>query len=163
VRLFGQSPAGLNSTGESDLRNYYDGINQRQETDIRTGAEKIYECAFRSKFGMAPPADWELVFRPLWQMSDEQEAEVTARTTESVVSAYEAQIIKRSTALKELKEISQTTGTFSNISDEEIEEAENDPPPSPEALGLELPAPAPLGGPQAKGKPGANANPKGGA
>jgi phage-related protein (TIGR01555 family) len=161
VRLFGQSPAGLNSTGESDLRNYYDGINQRQETDLRTGSEKIYECAFRSKFGTAPPEDWDLVFRPLWQMSDEQEAEVTAKTTDSVVSAYEAQIIKRSTALKELKEISQTTGTFSNISDEEIEEAENDPPPSPEALGLELPAPAPLAGPQAKGKPGAAANPAG--
>ena len=27
VRLFGQSPAGLSSTGESDLRNYYDAIN----------------------------------------------------------------------------------------------------------------------------------------
>src|SRR6185437_7701108 len=27
VRLFGQSPAGLNATGESDLRTYYDGIN----------------------------------------------------------------------------------------------------------------------------------------
>jgi uncharacterized protein len=34
VRLFGQSPAGLNSTGESDLRNYYDGIHQQQESHL---------------------------------------------------------------------------------------------------------------------------------
>ncbi|MDR0067321.1 DUF1073 domain-containing protein, partial [Acinetobacter sp. 11520] len=36
VRLFGQSPAGLNATGESDLANYYDNINQQQEGRLRT-------------------------------------------------------------------------------------------------------------------------------
>jgi len=30
VRLFGQSPAGF-STGETDLRNYYDTVSQAQE------------------------------------------------------------------------------------------------------------------------------------
>jgi phage-related protein (TIGR01555 family) len=35
VRLFGQSPAGLNATGESDIRNYYDFINSMQEDRLR--------------------------------------------------------------------------------------------------------------------------------
>jgi hypothetical protein len=30
VRMFGQSPVGMNSTGESDLRTYYDGIKKDQ-------------------------------------------------------------------------------------------------------------------------------------
>jgi len=32
TRLFGRSPAGQNSTGESDLRNYYDSVKAKQET-----------------------------------------------------------------------------------------------------------------------------------
>jgi hypothetical protein len=35
VRLFGQSPAGLNSDGESHLRTYYEGINQAQMSTTR--------------------------------------------------------------------------------------------------------------------------------
>ena len=37
TRLFGQSPAGLNSTGESDIRMYYDNVKQEQERRLRVG------------------------------------------------------------------------------------------------------------------------------
>jgi hypothetical protein len=141
VRLFGQSPAGLNSTGESDLRNYYDNIRQKQETDLRPDIEKTYGLLYRSTFGRSPPKQFEISFRPLWQLSDEQKADVTDRRTAAVVSAYTAQITSRATSLKELKEIGDVTGAFSNISDEEIKQAEDDPPPTPEALGLTLPKP----------------------
>jgi phage-related protein (TIGR01555 family) len=35
TRLFGRSPAGENATGESDLRNYYDFVTARQESQLR--------------------------------------------------------------------------------------------------------------------------------
>lgn len=129
VRLFGQSPAGLNSTGESDIRTYYDGIKQQQERRIGTGVEKAYNLLHRSVTGEAPPEGWEVKFKSLWQMSDDQKADVTTKNTTAVVGAYEAQIISRATALKELRQLSKITGTFSNISDEEIKESEDDPPP----------------------------------
>ena len=47
VRLFGQSPAGLNSSGESDLRTYYEGVNQKQERDLRVPITKI--CILTAK------------------------------------------------------------------------------------------------------------------
>jgi hypothetical protein len=48
VRLLGQSPAGLNSTGESDWRNYYDGINARQNKDLGDGTTTIYKLTAQS-------------------------------------------------------------------------------------------------------------------
>ena len=42
VRMFGQSPAGLNSTGESDLRTYYDGVNTKQEREFRAPVHQMY-------------------------------------------------------------------------------------------------------------------------
>lgn len=88
-------------------------------------------------------------------MTDVEKATAGAATTGAIVSAYEAQIIKRTTALKELKQQAPNTGLWSNISEEEIKEAEDDPAPTPEALGLKLPPPPPAAG----GKPG-GAKPK---
>ena len=153
VRLFGQSPAGLNSTGESDLRNYYDGVKKQQESRLRSPVELIYQLLYVSVFGKLPPESFSILFKPLWQMSDEQRAAVTSTRTAAVATAYESQIIDRATAMKELKQISEVTGAFSNIDDDDIKEAENDPAPTPEALGLAVPT-APDNGPEKEGDEG---------
>ena len=41
TKLFGRSPQGMNSTGEMDLRNYYDLIAQMQERLLRPALEKL--------------------------------------------------------------------------------------------------------------------------
>ncbi len=41
TKLFGRSPAGLNATGESDMANYYDAIEEKQEADLRAHIERI--------------------------------------------------------------------------------------------------------------------------
>lgn len=140
VRLFGQSPAGLNSTGESDLRNYYDGIKNDQETDLRTGIERIYQVHYRSTFGKDPSKGFAVKFRPLWQMSDEQKADVTEKRTAAVAVAYESQLIGRKTALQELKQVADITGAWSNITDEDINAAEDEPAPNPDELVGGVPA-----------------------
>jgi phage-related protein (TIGR01555 family) len=136
VRLFGQSPAGLNSTGESDLRTYYDGIKQKQIAAIGPGVETVYDIAYRSKFGKPPPKSFELPFRALWQLTSEQKAAATKVTTDSIVQAYESGLIQRDTGLKELRSLSRDVGTWASITDEEIEEAEEavENAPSPEDL-----------------------------
>jgi phage-related protein (TIGR01555 family) len=153
VRLFGQSPGGLNSTGESDLRTYYDNIKRQQVSSIGPGLEKLYRVMFISKFGSPPPDKFELNFVPLWQLSAKEKSENADRNTKAITTAYEAQIIKRATALRELKEQSRETGLFTSIQEDEINEAENDQTPSPEALGLEIPKPAVAPGAQGAGKP----------
>jgi phage-related protein (TIGR01555 family) len=140
VRLFGQSPAGFNS-GDSDLRNYYDKVKQDQVADLGPGCETLYHVAYVSTFGQAPPKQFELSFKSLWLLSDEQKATVGNQSTAAINTAYESQIIDRATALRELKQQSRVSGLFTNITDEQITEAESDPAPSPGALGLTDPKP----------------------
>jgi hypothetical protein len=132
VRLFGQSPAGLNSTGESDLRTYYDGIEQEQERRLRTPLDKLLRVSYRSNFGVDTPAGFDFSFRPLWQLSDAEKATVAGSVATAVASVESNGIIDRATALKELRQSSRVTGIFSNIGDEQIKEAEEEPPPTPE-------------------------------
>lgn len=134
VRLFGQSPTGLNSTGESDLRTYYDGILRRAERDLRPFLTKLLPVVAAS-IGKDLPPHWGFSFKSLWEMPDAEKAQVAASDTATTLSAFEAGVIGRGTVLKELRERGRSTGYWSNITDEEIEDAEGEAPPaSAEAL-----------------------------
>lgn len=133
VILFGQSPSGLNSNGESDVRTYYDSINAKQESELRNAWELILKVLWRSNFGKAMPEDLEFKFRPLWQMSELDKVNVAKTATEITLGALENNAIDRATAMTELRDKSGETGFFNNITDEMINEAENEEPPMPDA------------------------------
>lgn len=165
VRLFGQSPAGLNATGESDLRMYYDGINKRQNKDLRTGVTTIFMLLGRS-MGVAMPPEFMVQFSPLWQLSDTEKGELANKTTDTVTKGKEAGLVSDQTALKELKAQSGITGIWATITDADIQKAnaEIEPPMEELAgmLGLDpltgQPKAAPFGGKPGEptgGKPGA--------
>lgn len=124
VRLFGQSPAGMNATGESDIRMYYDHINSEQEAKMRPGIDKLLRILWRSVFGKAAPEDLEFTFTALWQMSALDQATIAKSNTETILGANTDGLIKASTAMKELRDMSGDVGLFSNITDEEIAEAD---------------------------------------
>ncbi|PPB85694.1 DUF1073 domain-containing protein [Acinetobacter soli] len=128
VRLFGQSPAGMNATGESDLSNYYDNINQQQEGRLRTPLQTLIEVVSLSKLGKGLPESFKFDFASLWQIDEKVKAEVANTVTQAIISAEESGLISRKTALKELRQSSEVTGIYSHISDEEIENADDDPP-----------------------------------
>lgn len=138
VRLFGQSPAGLNSTGESDMRMYYDNVNSQQESRLRPGWTVLLHVLWRSVLGKAAPDDLEFSFNPLWQTSALDKATIAKTNTETILGAFEAGVIDRATALKELRTVSDAI-IFNNITDEQINEAEGeeDMPPAPELPGEE--------------------------
>ncbi|HGL4259619.1 TPA: phage portal protein, partial [Burkholderia dolosa] len=156
VRLLGQSPAGLNATGESDLRTYYDNIKQQQERRLRRALNQLFEVMFRSVLGAKPPEGFSYEFRALWQMTDEQKATTANTVADAVTKAVDAGLMTPAGGMKELRASSHRTGVFASITDEEIKEAEDQPPPAPET---ELPPDVddPNDGPQAPPKPGAPA------
>lgn len=156
VRLFGQSPVGLNATGESDMEMYRDGIKQQQERRLRSPFDTIIDITWRSELGSEPPADLAHEFRSLAQMSDTEKATVANTVADAVGKAYDMQTIDRATAMKELRGSSHATGIFSNITDEMIAEAENDPPPSMELPDAEETNNGSQAGPESQ--PGAGEN-----
>lgn len=135
VRLFGQSPAGF-STGETDLANYHESVGTEQNRNLRRPIIKLNEVLCRSLLGHEPPENANFSFNPLTEMNAIEKAEIVAKVTAAVGEAYDKQIISRKTALEEFRENSQVTGVFGHISDEEIDDAENDPPKPDENVGL---------------------------
>lgn len=132
VRLFGQSPAGF-STGETDLRNYYDAILQHQESEMHHGVLMVYK-AIAASLGIKTPDGFDIEFRSLWQLSEVEKANIASSITSAVVQAKDAGVISEQTAMKELRQSAHKTGVYTNISDEDIEAAALDMPPSAEEL-----------------------------
>lgn len=133
VRLFGQSPAGF-STGETDVRNYYDEVHKRQENDLRPNMEKLLAVMSMSRLGHALPDDFEFDFVPLWQMSETEKAQIAAQDSATITGAVEANMISKKTGMKELVQLSRITGRFTNITEEEIESAEDTIPSAEELM-----------------------------
>ena len=81
TKLLGQSPGGLNATGESDLRNYYDMISGRQETGLRSALEPLDKLfVAHAGVSMAPHAyDWN----PLYQLDEVQAAEAALKRAQA--------------------------------------------------------------------------------
>lgn len=75
TRLLGQSPAGMNSTGESDLRNYYDRLSAGQSVEMTPAMYRLDECLIRSALG-SRPADIYYQWAPLWGLSDKEKADI---------------------------------------------------------------------------------------
>jgi phage-related protein (TIGR01555 family) len=75
TRLLGQSPAGMNATGESDLRNYYDRLQAMQTVEMTPAMMRLDECLIRSALGSRDP-DIYYEWAPLWGMSEKEKAEV---------------------------------------------------------------------------------------
>lgn len=75
TRLLGQSPAGMNATGESDLRNYYDRLSAMQEIEMTPAMQRLDECLIRSALGSRDQSIY-YNWRSLWQMSEKEKADV---------------------------------------------------------------------------------------
>jgi hypothetical protein len=139
VRLLGQSPAGLNSSGESDLKTYYDAIRQRQIAHLLVMVTKIYRCLAQS-LRLKVEKGFSVVFKPLWQMDEPQKAETAAKDTTTVMEVHASGLISDKTALQELQHSSRKTGRWNSIDDEIIDAASDEIAPKGEEMG-DLPLP----------------------
>lgn len=84
--LFGQSPSGLNATGESDIRFFYDQIKAAQEENLRPRLDRLLDVLFAAREGPTggkAPEQWSYDFNPLWQESDAERAGVRKTQAET--------------------------------------------------------------------------------
>lgn len=96
TRIFRQSPAGLNATGESDTRGWYEEVGAYQEQVILPRAERVVRMVLRAKDGPTggkEPKNWRVVFPPLWQMTPVEQATVRKTIAETDGILIDKQII----------------------------------------------------------------------
>jgi hypothetical protein len=139
TKLFGRSPAGMNSTGESDMMNYYDVLEGGQETDVRPLLDRLLPIMCVSEFG-AIPDDLDFAFEPVRNPTEEERKTLSTQVTTAIGAMFNAGIISQQIALKELRDSSKQTGMWTNITDEDIDRADSDfgvggEPPMPEGAG----------------------------
>ncbi len=72
--LMGQSPGGLNATGESDIRFFYDRVKSAQVKRLRPALERAVAISFKA-LGIKEPEQWSIEFNPLWQESNKDRAQ----------------------------------------------------------------------------------------
>lgn len=89
--LMGQSPAGLNATGESDVRFFYDRVNAKRTLEYLPKLEQMVKLMLLANGGPTKgkePDVWSVKFNPLWQPSEKEVAE-----TRKVVADTDAVLI----------------------------------------------------------------------
>lgn len=124
TKLFGRSPAGLNATGESDLRNYYDYLEEIREKDFRPVIEKLLPIMALSAWGEIPD-DLDFMFDELWTPTENEKASIVKNKVGALIEAFNANGMTQEAFMKELKTLSGSTGMFGNIADETVEQGRN--------------------------------------
>jgi phage-related protein (TIGR01555 family) len=123
VRLFGQSPAGLNSTGESDLRTYYDGILQRQNKALLHPMTITYRLV-AANLGIKPGDGFGIKFNSLWQLTETEKAEIASKDTDTFAKGVSEGLVTPVVAMREMRKSSALTGRWGSIDDDMIKQAE---------------------------------------
>lgn len=133
TRLFGQSPTGLGATGEGEMKQWEEKVKQQQERRLRNPLHRLLSVMSMSTLGAPLPDDFGFEFRSLQEMNELEKSDIAVKKVDAVTKAVDAGVQKASSAMKDLKASSQVTGLFSSITDEDINEAEeqekNAPPP----------------------------------
>lgn len=77
--LMGQAPAGLNATGDSEIRWFYDQVKAEQKRVLKPLAKRWTRMLMLAKDGPTggiEPKNWNIDFPELWQLTEKEQVEV---------------------------------------------------------------------------------------
>ena len=95
--LFGRSPAGENSTGKSNLENYYNMVENIQKQNMKVNVRTVIDLILRQgvyEGRIAEAPKYKVKFAALWSMSDTEQADVAQKraqveqTKAQTIAAY---------------------------------------------------------------------------
>jgi phage-related protein (TIGR01555 family) len=84
--LFGRSPAGMNSTGESDLENYYNMVENIQKQNMKANARTVIDLILKQGMieGKIPETPkYKMKFAALWSMSETEQADIAQKKAQT--------------------------------------------------------------------------------
>jgi len=117
TRLLGDSPSGLNATGEGDMRNYHDKVRSLQIIDYSPKLEYLDKIIAKS-LGFKDDADLSFEFNPLFQLNDKEQAELENSRADRDKKYLDMGVVNEVIIAEDL----QQQGTYTNLYKEYIEE-----------------------------------------
>lgn len=94
--LFGQSPSGMDATGESDIRWWYDDVRVKQEQVLKPKLMRLITLLFKTKSGPTKgvePEQWDLEFESLFQLTELELAELREKQANVDTQYINAQVL----------------------------------------------------------------------
>lgn len=114
TRMLGQAPTGLNATGDSDTRNYYDHVAAKQQVELTPALRRLDRLVIRHALGSEPPGVW-YSWNPLYQPSEKERADVAKIAAETAQIYASAALVPEEVLLKGVKGRLIDDGTFPGI------------------------------------------------
>lgn len=110
--LFGRSPAGMNSTGESDFENYYNMVENIQKQNMKANTRTLIDLILKQgvlEGDIKEKPKYKVKFAALWSISDKEQADIdktkadTEYTKAQIAQVYmEANVLDPSEVRKTL-------------------------------------------------------------
>jgi phage-related protein (TIGR01555 family) len=135
TELFGRAPQGMNATGESDTRKWYDTIESLQKNELGPKLIRVMKLLGLAKKGplRGKLVDWKIHFRPLQSPTDAELATTRLANAQRDVAYIGVGVVKPEEVAVDLTEV------YPNLDVEAREEVleaglmfdpyENEPPP----------------------------------
>jgi phage-related protein (TIGR01555 family) len=118
--LWGRSPSGLNATGESDTRIWYDTVDGGRDSELKPRLEQMIRVIMSVPNGPTKGKildEWEIKFPPLWQPTEKERSEVFKARADALVALTNAQICEPEAAALHLAH----SGEFNELDIETLE------------------------------------------
>lgn len=131
VRLFGISPSGF-STGDTDMKLYAQAVKRDQEAQLRDAIYRIAKVLLESNGRDASNLDFNFV--PIIQPTPVEKAQLAQQSVQTILQVYEAGLIPADRAMSEIKRMSEQTGFFSSVTEEEINSLKEPALPMPDVV-----------------------------
>lgn len=84
--LFGRSPAGMNSTGDADLENWYNFLERLQRRMIKKNLRYLLSVIFQAGVSTGEVDEVpkiKITFNPLWSLSESEQADLDAKKAQT--------------------------------------------------------------------------------
>ena len=120
TRLFGRSPAGMNSTGESDERMYRQTLEQERAIHITPVLDKLIPIVCHSAIGKFP-AGAAFKYPSLIETTPQDKASIIDQTLAPLERLFQANLIPGNAILEAFRNSQEALDVTSTITDEMIE------------------------------------------
>ena len=132
TRFLGSSPDGMNATGASDTRNYYDRLAGERQADIVPAMDYLDQFLIPSALGHQDDSV-RRVWNPLWQLSEVEQVDLDAKKIKIMTDTNTAGIVHDHVLEQVTRTIMIDSPTFQGA-EKAFEEADEMPDPEPEEV-----------------------------
>ena len=123
TKLIGESARGLNATGEGDLNNYYDMLEDYQKQTIKPALMEMYKkWIVPSLFDELIPKDFDIEFPPLERVSPKDKQQADSEFVNMLQTCLDAGLIDKKVARREIHE----RHVFNNFNQDDIDRIEGE-------------------------------------